>query len=141
MSKVHAKVVGLNISYNYFKQASHVSIAQRTKWMQQLLFFVLCGFYLALAFYVIFPQKCYKIKLQHESIKNYRLSATNFCSNFNRLFNKFSNLKRWTSQHESCRYPLCLSVRYMKRLFWIKEVRHIGHEIHISQKFWDHNHV
>jgi light-regulated signal transduction histidine kinase (bacteriophytochrome) len=44
-----------------------------------------------------------------------------FCSNLNRLFDKFRDLKRKNIQHKTSRYNFYLSFRYMERLIWIKE--------------------
>jgi hypothetical protein len=44
-----------------------------------------------------------------------------FCSNINKLFDKYNDVKHKTSQHESCRSSFSLSFRYMNRLFWIRD--------------------
>jgi hypothetical protein len=45
-----------------------------------------------------------------------------FCSNFNRLFEKYNDLKRKNSQYKSCRSCFYLSCRYMDCLLWITKV-------------------
>jgi hypothetical protein len=89
--------------------------------------FVLCAFFCTCLFiFSYFSQECRKSKIQLKSIKKNSCLVVCllqiFCSNFNKLFDNYSNLKLKNSQHESCRSHFYLSFRYMNRLFWIPEV-------------------
>jgi hypothetical protein len=84
----------------------------------------------------LFSQKCHKNKIQLKSIKkilDYLLQI--FCSNFNKLFDKYSDLKHKNSQYESCRSLFPLSFRYMDFPFWIKEVGDNGPENRLVRNF------
>jgi hypothetical protein len=88
--------------------------------------FFLCfvRLFCALAFYILFFHKS-ATKTRYNS----RVSKTIlvcllqiFRSNYNRLFDKYSDLKRKNSQHESCRFLFLFYFRYVHHLFWITEV-------------------
>jgi hypothetical protein len=101
-----------------------------------LFFLVLCGFFCTCLFIFSFFHKSAAKK--QDIIQEYQKILVRpsqiFCSNFNRLFDKFKDLKCTNSQHESCRSPFCISFRYMDRLFWIKEVGDIDPEIQTGPK-------
>jgi hypothetical protein len=103
-----------------------------------VLFYLFCAAFLCtcLLCSLFFSQKCRKNKIQLKSIKKILVCLLQiFCSNFNKLFDKYSDLKRKNSQYESCRCLFPLSFRYMDCLFWIKEVGDNGLESRLVRNF------
>jgi hypothetical protein len=86
-------------------------------------FFVLCGFFVRLPFiFYFFTKVPQKQDTTQEYLKILVCLLQIFCSNFNRLFDHHSDLKRKNSQHESCRSHFSLSFRYTDSLLRITEV-------------------
>jgi hypothetical protein len=104
-------------------QINGVPAYAHTFYIFLIFFFVLCGFFLHLSFYILFfHKKCHKNKIELKSIKKIIVCLLQiFCSNINKLFDKYNDVKHKTSQHESCRSSFSLSFRYMNRLFWIRD--------------------
>jgi hypothetical protein len=79
----------------------------------------LCTCLLYSLFFIKVPKTRYNSRVSKKiSYVCYRF----FCSNFNRLFDKYSNLKRKNSKHESYRSRFSASFLFMDCLFWITEV-------------------
>jgi hypothetical protein len=101
-------------------------------------FFFLCfvRVFCAIAFYTLFFNKsAAKTRYNLRVSKNIIASLLQiFCSIFNRLFDKYSDLKRQNSQHESCRYRFSLYF-HVDCLFWITEVGDNDHENRLVRNF------
>jgi hypothetical protein len=118
---------------------SMVFLLMRTLFLFLMIFpfYLFCvAFLCTCLLYSLFFTKYRKNKIQLKRIKKILVCLLHiFCSNFNRLFDKYSDLKCKNSQHKSCRSFFALSFRNMDRLFWIKEVGDKDHENSLVRNF------
>jgi hypothetical protein len=100
--------------------------------------FVLCGYFLAHAFYVLFFST--KVLQKQETTQEYQKQFSSVCYIFSALTStnclpnlETSNTKKLKTQ--SFRYSFYISFLYMEHVVWIKEVRDIDPEIQTAQNF------
>jgi hypothetical protein len=118
---------------------SMVFLLMRTLFLFLMIFpfYLFCvAFLCTCLLYSLFLQSTAKTRYNSRESKKILVCLLHiFCSNFNRLFDKYSDLKCKNSQHKSCRSFFALSFRNMDRLFWIKEVGDKDHENSLVRNF------